>query len=274
MLALQDLLKDFDVNKFRDFDIEEFAEFLLTGVSEDLEKHNAESSDVPTKGSSEAKQLPGRMVGSPSEWMESNSSEQFTKKSRTSNGSGNICITEKNINRKPRHKSLRKKHEIKTEKFIIKPDDSIDPKTMSEPDTLFGTYDEKTHSITICLPDSSAPIDEIMEEIGTEPEDEPLEIPTFNCTNEGSNNQSLMFSSSLSSSDEDFNYDPVKEFLTIPALNSNSDKSPFSVMSDHGYGSIGSPTLSTQEISKECSEGLQFDELWNDSFTELFPSLI
>jgi len=77
-----------------------------------------------------------------------------------------------------------------------------------------------------------------------------------------------MFSSSVSSIDEDLDYDPVKEFLSIPNVNERSS-SPFSIKSDLGYGSMCSP----DHVSKEY-ENVQFDDLWDNSFTELFPTLL
>ncbi|XP_055372365.1 LOW QUALITY PROTEIN: uncharacterized protein LOC129606217 [Condylostylus longicornis] len=199
----------------------------------------------------------------------SNRPEQSLKRDSDSlTGTGNICIKkhQQNSNKKNRSSEIK---ENKIEKLIVK-SDKADLSSISEPETLYGTYDERTHSITICLQDGSDPIEEIVEEVGSEQENtENMEIPITDCTNVGSNGQSLMFSSSATSMEEDLDYDPIKEFLTIPTFDKRP-KSPFSVISDHGYGSIGSP----ENTSGEIMDKFQFDELWNDSFTDLFPSLL
>lgn len=107
---------------------------------------------------------------------------------------------------------------------------------------VFGTYDETTNCITIFMP-----------------EEKEVE------------------SSSSSSSSQEISVDTIKSFAA-PLEPCLSPLSSLSVM-ESGYESFigtGSPdsdhwsNCDTGERGKDC----ELDDLWNDSFSELFPSLV
>ncbi|KAG4066674.1 hypothetical protein HA402_007310 [Bradysia odoriphaga] len=116
----------------------------------------------------------------------------------------------------------------------------------NDDDTLYGTYDEKTHCITILVSGDDIATDEAVEEVYCE-EDHASEVSMLSPV--PSHCSSIDHSSSQSLSD-----------AIVDA------KSPISISqsSDCGYESIGSPL-------SYCSD---MDELWNSSFNQLFPSLV
>lgn len=240
--SLQDLFEDLDETK-----LEDFAESLLADITADLEKSLREGDPVATEDSSKAEQLFGSLVGTTTEIMESTSSTTTTI-------SNSVCI--KN------DLEVKKKDEIPCKKQSKRKNIKNDS-TISDPETLYGTYDEKTNSITIVMPDGSVPVQEFVEEIICDDQSESIsnnEDDTV-CLAESVINNSL-------SLDDDTDFDPVKEFLSLPCqIDDSAKKSPYSLHSDHGYVSIGSP------YSNNSDDGGQF-EIWNESFSELFPSLI
>lgn len=125
------------------------------------------------------------------------------------------------------------------------PSTAVKTSSSSDPETLYGTYDEKTDSISIVLPGGNISINEAVEEIVSEQEQDPDPV--------------------IESEDE---FDPVKEFLCLNDDVKLPPKSPLSEGStiDHGYESIGSPHSDRSSF--------QIDDFWSDkSFAELFPSL-
>lgn len=116
----------------------------------------------------------------------------------------------------------------------------------NDDDTLYGTYDEKTHCITILVGGDDIATDEAVEEVYCD-EDHSSEASMLSPV--PSHCSSIDHSSSQSLSD-----------VIADA------KSPISIAqsSDCGYESIGSPL-------SYCSD---MDELWNSSFNQLFPSLV
>lgn len=107
---------------------------------------------------------------------------------------------------------------------------------------VFGTYDETTNCITIFMPQEKE-----------------------------------VESSSSSSSSQEISVDTIKSFAA-PLEPCLSPLSSLSVM-ESGYESFigtGSPdsdhwsNCDTGERGKDC----ELDDLWNDSFSELFPSLV
>lgn len=126
-------------------------------------------------------------------------------------------------------------------------------------DTLYGTYDEKTHCITILVNGDDIATDEAVEEVycddhTTETEVSMPSIPL---------NYSSPYSSSQSLSEATVEAPYSSSQLLNDAI--HDVKSPISIASnDCGYESIASPL-------SYCSE---MDELWNSSFNQLFPSLV
>lgn len=190
MPSLQDMLGDFDMSR-----LEELAESLLADVTTNMEENTSESIQRITEDESIAERMLEQLVGTTTKQLES-----------TKNKNINLNSTKRHFNENAPCSPL-----------MVDLDEA-------ESETLYGTYDEKTNSITIVLP---------------EEEDEP--ISTWNEPN-------------------------TPDFLKYELLSPiQSSKSPIpSCFSDGGYESIGSP----------CSEIKNYDELWNSSFSELFPSLV
>lgn len=210
------MLEDFDASR-----LEELAESLLADVITNLADDSAGDSTTNAKTDGPTERMSRSMVGTRSELMES-----------TQNIDDSL------------NTPVKKRALIKIEPKI---DDEMDVENGSnDDDTLYGTYDEKTHCITILVSGDDIATDEAVEEVYCD-EDHTSEVsmlspvPSHCSFTEHSSSQSLS--------------DAIIDV-----------KSPVSVSqsSDCGYESIGSPT-------SYCSE---LDELWNSSFNQLFPSLV
>ncbi|ALC40868.1 Xbp1 [Drosophila busckii] len=157
------------------------------------------------------------------------------------------------------------------------------------PDTVYGTYDAKTNSITIVMDDDTEPINEAVEIIygdGVSACDDSTEAmcpPRATSPTE-------VFLSVINATDESddettshLNFEPMESFLSprvkaISPLAKSPALSMHSAISDHGYESImGSPASTTlthldSDVNMPASEEDEF--LWESNFDELFPSLI
>lgn len=112
----------------------------------------------------------------------------------------------------------------------------------SNQEVLYGMYDDKTQCITIIVNDDNSPLNEVITEVH----------PT----------------SDISVVDPTSEVMDVSEFLTIPS--SECVKSPVSPSirsdaSDCGYESLDSPNSYAREVDVD---------IWDESVSELFPSLI
>lgn len=129
-------------------------------------------------------------------------------------------------------------------------------------ETIYGTYDEATNSVTIIYPgdDNDVEIQECVQEVvadGTCPnEDSSYLTPNYysNHLSPYASTDSLSPSSSIHSEDTDNN-------LTQTKLDSST--------SDCGYESHGSPNTDVR-IDKD---NIGLTDLWHESFSELFPTL-
>lgn len=130
-------------------------------------------------------------------------------------------------------------------------------------DTVYGTYDETTNSITIIYPgdESSVGIQECVQEVSTDgtcsTEDSSYLTPNYYYTNQFSPSYTCtdsMSPSSIHSEDTDTGFAQTK-------LDSNA--------SDCGYESHGSPTPDTRNKKNT----VDLSDLWHESFSELFPTL-
>jgi len=218
--SLQDMLEDFDASR-----LEELAESLLADVITNLADDSVgdSTSDAKTDGPSE--RVSGSVVGTRTEIVES-----------TQNIDDSLNT--------PTKKRVQIKIEPQPEET-----ECMDLEDMSaDNDTLYGTYDEKTHCITILVNGDDIATDEAVEEVYCE-EDHTSEVSILSPT--PSNHSS-----------------PAHDSCSSPQLLSDvivDVKSPISIpASDCGYESIGSPL-------SYCSD---IDELWNSSFNQLFPSLV
>lgn len=104
-------------------------------------------------------------------------------------------------------------------------------------EVLYGTYDEKTNCLTIIVNDDNLRLGEAVTEVATVPESEVL-----------------------------------GQYLTVPGVTNLNPSSPGSNIrsdsSDCGYESLDSPhSVMTESTEKEV-------DIWDESVSELFPSLI
>ena len=132
----------------------------------------------------------------------------------------------------------------------------------TSPESLFGAYDEFTHTITIVVPQDDVCVEDAVQEVVTSDtlpvvptpilctvpcKNEPLENPVSPC--------SIRTVDSLSSAPcSPHLYDTTESVKVEPPL------------SDCGYESLDSPQ---SEIS-----GDELVDIWNESFSHLFPTLM
>lgn len=229
-------MEDFDANR-----LEELAESLLADVITELAHDTEPSSQSITKTEGTAKRMSGSVVGTGTELLEStkNTNESIVTKEQST------LITNP-IN------SFIVKHEIKSDVNINL--STIPIKTDTE--TLYGTYDENNHSITIVLPDENISIDEAVEEIKCEYESTPSQLSDV----------------PLLSPIPSICPSPDGLYSTTSSMYDVNLKSPLhSITGESGYESLGSPMSHGNEM-----DTLNFDDdmMWNSPFIELFPSLM
>lgn len=238
--ALQDMLEDFDVSK-----LEELAESLLANVTSELEGTDPGSIQADAEGSSPSCGMPGPVVGTPSEQLESGE--------ETDQGSSlNILTTHHNYSKSPFH--VEKLHSIGQQQSDLGHPAS----------TILGTYDNESNCITIVLndDDEELPLEEeiICEETGEdffshdqgdfkvklEPVRELLSPIPSTCSNY--------------SSTDDLKQAPEEDVFKCPLT-------PRSFVSDGGYESLGSPNHGSTDFNITASS---WDGFWN---LDLFPIL-
>jgi len=148
-------------------------------------------------------------------------------------------------------------------------------------ETVYGTYDSKTNSITIIMDDDSIAVNEAVEEIYSDGESPHSPIDEINLHSQKSPASHLNLnntSDTLQLDDDILIYDPLDKYLEPNANKFNflSKSPPLSIetaISDHGYESImGSPSPINIQDTFEQNPGDDFP--WEHSFKELFPSLL
>jgi len=217
--TLQDMLEEFDASR-----LEELAESLLADVITTLADDPAGDSSSNAKTDGKTERMSRSVVGTRPEVVES------TK---------NIDDSLNTPTKKRAHIKIEPKNEDETCMDLENDDD-----------TLYGTYDEKTHCITILVSGDDIATDEAVEEVYSD-EDH---------SSEGSSNVSML--SPAPSHCSSTGHHSSSQLLSDTIVDV---KSPISIpSSDCGYESIGSPL-------SYCSD---MDELWNSSFNQLFPSLV
>jgi len=314
--TLQDMLlidEEFDAGK-----LEELAESLLADITAGMGAGNREGNETPTQTPSNAERLPRPMVGTTTKSMESNG---YNESLATESGQLKITLpTQTLLPLDPElNGALTLESELHesaaTHTTITSPaaeavtklnantspaticanliPDSI-PKantmaTTEPPETLYGTYDAKTNSITIVL-SGDEPVSEAVEEIYSDEteamgsgDDEDAEaddnqppcigIGTFvkvpSPMVAATSPPKVYFS--IDDTEEDLHSNPITQFLRpkgpmVSPLAKSPALSIDSVISDHGYESIiGSPNHDMHTMD---------DFAWNESFQELFPSLV
>lgn len=223
---------------FKNFDatqLEELAENLLADVITDLADDAIGSFKTNAKNDGTAERLSKSMVGPKTENLES--TQDF----------------DDSINEFTNHHRVPIKIEPKLE---IHDTPMSTTTTTNDSETLYGTYDESSYCITVVLPNENIPICEAVEEIVSS-EDEQMSDVTL-----------------LSPIQNDYPPSPGYSSCNSPLYPVDA-KSPLSICSNNesGYESIPSPLPPSTDINGDDICDLQLDELWNSSFTELFPSL-
>ncbi|XP_050326497.1 uncharacterized protein LOC126756996 [Bactrocera neohumeralis] len=286
--TLQDMLlvdEEFDASK-----LEELAESLLADIAADMEAGDGACNENVAKVASNAERLPGSVVGTKTECLES--SQHTNTQQSVSLNDTTWTSSRKNDAKRLQNKSPTAINDelktmpnsnptiasattttttptITTDNEIFRIQQATDIHTIP-PDTVYGTYDAKTNSITIVMDDDAVPVNEAVEEIycdGVTPQmGDEIKYPTPATT------PSHVFLNVVDDSDDDFNFDPIERFLRPKRpLAKSPAPSLHSTASDHGYESIiGSPTSTATEQFDASVE----DFGWQGSFNDLFPSLI
>ncbi|KAL7736418.1 hypothetical protein ACLKA6_014879 [Drosophila palustris] len=158
------------------------------------------------------------------------------------------------------------------------------------PDTVYGTYDAKTNSITIVMDGDAVPVNEAVEVIygeGVSAGDDTTDV-IMKCPPPATSPSQVYLNVINATEDSDdetishLNFEPIEKFLyprvkAISPLAKSPAQSVHSATSDHGYESvIGSPTSTTLANLETDTTMLADDEdfPWESNFDELFPSLI
>lgn len=268
MPTFQDMLlidEEFDVSK-----LEELAESLMADIEADLENNNGSGNENDAKITSSSERLLGPVVGTKTECLES-SKHTNTRSNSLNNSEWTSPIQTDAIR-------LQTNLPAATQELTGLSDSSIviasaAPCTIQQGkfsdgptsplDTVYGTYDAKTNSITIVMDDDAVPVNEAVEEIycdGVAPSNsDEIKYPTPMAS------PSHVFLNVVDDSDDEPFLRPNRPLAKSPA------PSLHSAVSDHGYESIiGSPTSTATEHFDTSAE--DFD--WQGNFNDLFPSLI
>ncbi|XP_016947733.3 LOW QUALITY PROTEIN: uncharacterized protein LOC108023011 [Drosophila biarmipes] len=275
--SLQDLLGDdeeFDVKR-----LEELAESLLADITTDLETGAGASSPAAAEDTGNAERLLGPVVGTAAECLESDGhrvdglkEEEHQAEEHEQMVSVNVQVLEMNGN--PQHATGAPASTIATIKAS-----AAASLLQATPDTVYGTYDAKTNSITIVMDGDAVPVNEAVEEIycdGVTAGDDATDV-IMKCPPPATSPSQVYLNvvNATDDSDDEGSFDPIESFLrprvkAISPLAKSPALSLHSATSDHGYESIlGSPMSSALTLPTE-----EEDFSWESNFDELFPSLI
>ncbi|EDW00964.1 GH20723 [Drosophila grimshawi] len=159
------------------------------------------------------------------------------------------------------------------------------------PDTVYGTYDAKTNSITIVMDGDAVPVNEAVEIIYgegvTAGDEENTTDAIMKCPLPATSPSQVYLNVINATDDSDdessashLNFEPFERFLcprvkAISPLAKSPARSLHSVASDHGYESvIGSPGSHLDNVEAALSMDDEIDFPWESNFDELFPSLM
>lgn len=246
MPSIQDMLENFDASR-----LEELAESLLADVITDLAADDTPSCRGAASYEGATKRLLERVVGTESEQLES------AQDSCIAGGHiGATCIEEHSINtpNMTHHEYTKSVAPVSSQTAEY---NHLAPMAIAEEDddtTLYGTYDEKTNCITIVMPDENLQLDEVVEEVQYCPSTAVSIISPIPDT----------YLDELSSLGH---VSPAHS--TLSSNVSLADAKALTV-AESGYESLGSPGSSGSDLEP----AMDFDDMWNDSFSELFPSLM
>lgn len=265
--------KSIDNKEFDAGNLEQLAESLLADITADLEADNRTSSESIAQNPSGTERLLGSVVGTTTECLESGQHKN--------DNSGGINI--KDIKDDPQQVS---DITLENEGLTCLTNDVT--ATTSTADTVYGTYDAKTNSITIEMDDVAVPVNEAVEEIYSDDMSDDVSSNELFCPSVPTSPSHIYLNVTSSTDDEmagddvNLNFDPITKFIyPTRSVVSPLAKSPMnsfdSTFSDHGYESImGSPqSLSHLGLSSSQFEPSIVDDIdWPSSFNDLFPNLI
>ncbi|XP_017466797.1 PREDICTED: uncharacterized protein LOC108359436 isoform X2 [Rhagoletis zephyria] len=263
--------EEFDARK-----LEELAESLLADITADMEAGDGAGNENDAKIASCTERLSGPVVGTKTKCLESS---QHTKtRSNSINDPDWVDPVQADTIRLQNNLHAATQHLTNTINAPITIASAVTPiklhqvKVEDSPpsplDTVYGTYDAKTNSITIVMDDDIVPVNEAVEEIycdGVTPsKNDEIKYPSPAAS------PSHVFLNVVDDSDDDD--DLIERFLRPKRpLAKSPAPSLHSAASDHGYESIiGSPTSTATEHFDTGAE----DFVWQGSFNDLFPSLI
>lgn len=292
---------EFDAGK-----LEELAESLLADITADLEASDRESNASVAETTSGTERLFGSMVGSTTECLES-SQHKIGYNGSSLNSSTN---TIQNNSIQTPELTLENKFEKETTKALantqiqtpattnntetatalittIAPTPTDSKPVTVTPDTVYGTYDAKTNSITIVMDDVAVPVSEAVEEIYCDGVAASAQQDDLVCTTNVASPSQVYLNVTSCTDDEADNDDEddvnfIEKFLCpkrplVSPLAKSPAPSLHSATSDHGYESImGSPSPPSSHHFEPLNEELSNDDFssWPPGFNELFPSLI
>ncbi|XP_017051625.2 LOW QUALITY PROTEIN: uncharacterized protein LOC108095172 [Drosophila ficusphila] len=275
--SLQDMLgadEEFDVKR-----LEELAESLLADITADLETGPGTGCPAVAQDAGEAERLLGSVVGTATERLESDGHRADGLKEK-----------------KPQQQEQQQEHKISLNVQVLEmngnPQQTAAPALttatitataaasllQATPDTVYGTYDAKTNSITIVMDGDAEPVNEAVEEIycdGVTAGDDSTDV-IMKCPPPATSPSQVYLNvvNATDDSDDEGSFDSSFERFLRPRVKAISPlaKSPalslHSATSDHGYESIlGSPTTLTLPTDEE-------DFPWDSNIDELFPNLI
>lgn len=295
MLLVDD--EEFDARR-----LEELAESLLADITADLEAGGGTCHQAAAKDAGDSERLPGSVVGTAAECMESGGhradglNDHTKAQPVTSTHNMDKINNNNNTSRLPM--------QVLTINGNIQKNATATPiptttKTISAaaflqsatPDTVYGTYDAKTNSITIVMDGDAVPVNEAVEVIygeGVTAGDENTTDAIMKCPLPATSPSQVYLNVINATDDSDdeatshLNFEPIEQFLcprvkAISPLAKSPALSMHSATSDHGYESvIGSPASTTlSHLDSDIPMHTEDEEFpWESNFDELFPSLI
>lgn len=298
-----------DVEEFDARRLEELAESLLADITADLETGGGTCDEAPAQIAGDAERLSGSMVGSAAECMESSGNrddgldrhnDDETKAqsiqmhitstpaavavAKSSPSAQQVSKINENLQRKAATTSSSAQR--KTKSTTVSAAAFLQSAT---PDTVYGTYDAKTNSITIVMDGDAVPVNEAVEEIYGEGVSAGDDTDVIMKCPPPATSPSQVYLNVINATEESddeatshLDFEPMEKFLRPRHLKAISPiaKSPisvYSVNSDHGYESvIGSPASTTlAQLDTDTVPMLDEEDFpWESNFDELFPNLI
>lgn len=300
-----------DVEEFDARRLEELAESLLADITADLETGGGTCDEAPAQIAGDAERLSGSMVGSAAECMESSGNradgldcDNDETKAQSilmhitstpaavaiSSPSGQqVSKINENLQRKStlaKAAATTSSSQTKTKSTTVSAAAFLQSAT---PDTVYGTYDAKTNSITIVMDGDAVPVNEAVEEIYGEGVSAGDDTDVIMKCPPPATSPSQVYLNVINATEESddeatshLDFEPMEKFLRPRHLKAISPiaKSPISVHSvnsDHGYESvIGSPASTTlAQLDTDTVPMLDEEDFpWESNFDELFPNLI